>query len=258
MAQAGAGQERPGLVRNVPPQGGMGTADGRSDQIVVHFYRAVVAHMDVWRQRMDATTNWAAATAAAMITFSFSAPVVPHYVLLLALLFQGVFLIMESRRYQVFDLWRQRFRMLNRALIVPALQGSAPDADAAADLERLSRDMGRTVPHLRLLDAIGYRTRRNYAYLFSVTLLAWLLKLEVQPEPAGSAAVLVERAAIAFVPGGLVVLAVFGAIAALLVIAARAPTSDIVDWEATTPGWERWSSRMRSRPARRGEERGAE
>ena len=38
-------------------------ADGPdlSNPVFVHFYRAVVSHMDVWRQRMDATTNWAAA-----------------------------------------------------------------------------------------------------------------------------------------------------------------------------------------------------
>lgn len=71
-----------------------------SEQMLVHFYRAVVAHMDVWRQRMDATTNWAAATAAGMITFAFGTPSSPHFVLLLALVFQGVFLLMESRRYQ--------------------------------------------------------------------------------------------------------------------------------------------------------------
>ena len=47
--------------------------------VLVHFYRAVVSHADVWRQRMDATTNWAAATTAAMVTFAFgnaSAPLI--------------------------------------------------------------------------------------------------------------------------------------------------------------------------------------
>lgn len=40
---------------------------------------------------------------------------------MLALVFQFVFLLMALRRYQTFDLWRRRFRVLNRALIVPAL-----------------------------------------------------------------------------------------------------------------------------------------
>ena len=100
-------------------------ADGPdlSNPVFVHFYRAVVAHMDVWRQRMDATTNWAAATTAAMVTFSFGSVDSPHFVLLLALGFNSVFLLMESRRYQTFDLWRRRFRLLNRYMIAPALTG---------------------------------------------------------------------------------------------------------------------------------------
>jgi uncharacterized membrane protein len=115
------------VVRNVPPAPGM--TDRRSDPVRVHFYRAVVSHMDVWRLRLDATTNRAAVTVTGMITFSFSTLTAPHYVLLLALVFQFVFLPMESRRYQPFDLWRQRFRALNRALIVPALD----DADRRDD-----------------------------------------------------------------------------------------------------------------------------
>jgi uncharacterized membrane protein len=50
----------------------------RNDAVFVHFYRAVVGHMDVWRQRMDATTKWAAATAAGVITFTFSTVTAPH------------------------------------------------------------------------------------------------------------------------------------------------------------------------------------
>lgn len=91
--------------------------------VVVHFYRALVSHMDTWRQRMDATTNWAAATTAGMITFSFGDPATPHFVLLLAFAFNCTFLLMEARRYQIFDLWRRRFRLLNRYFVAPELGG---------------------------------------------------------------------------------------------------------------------------------------
>ncbi|HEX6307242.1 MAG TPA: DUF2270 domain-containing protein [Longimicrobiales bacterium] len=214
-----------------------------TDTVLVHFYRAVVAHMDIWRLRMDATTNWAAVTLAAMITFSFSTLSAPHYVLLLALVFQFVFLLMESRRYQTFDLWRRRFRVLNRAFIVPALDDATPGEAGAADLKLLARDLGRTVPHLSLLHAAGYRVRRNYGYLFGLTLLAWLLKLEVHPAPAGSAAELLRRASIAFVPGWLTLAVVLTTTFALLLLAAHAPTHDIVDWEATSPRWQQWLAR---------------
>lgn len=220
-----------------------GMTDRRSDPVLVHFYRAVVSHMDIWRLRMDATTNWAAVTVAGMITFSFSTIAAPHYVLLLALVFQFVFLLMESRRYQTFDLWRRRFRVLNRALIVPALDETRSPESGAAELQQVARDLGRTVPHLSLLHAAGYRIRRNYGYLFAVTLLAWVLKLEVHPEPAGSAVVLMERAAIAFLPGALVIAVVLLSSFALLMIAVTAPTHDMLDWETTTPRWHKWVKR---------------
>jgi uncharacterized membrane protein len=217
--------------------------DRRSDPVMVHFYRAVVSHMDIWRLRMDATTNWAAVTVAGMITFSFSTITAPHYVLLLALVFQFVFLLMESRRYQTFDLWRRRFRVLNRALIVPALDETRSMESGAAELQQLARDLGRTVPHLSLVNAAGYRIRRNYGYLFGVTLLAWLLKLEVHPESAGSAIVLLRRAAIAFIPGWLVVAVVLVSVCSLVFIAVTAPTGDMLDWEAHRPRWQRWLER---------------
>jgi hypothetical protein len=57
----------------------------------------------------------------------------------------------------------------------------------------------------------------------------------------------------AFIPGPLVFLLVFGGVTVLLVLAFRAPTGDIVDWEATPPRWDRWASRLRGvRPARGG------
>jgi uncharacterized membrane protein len=204
-----------------------------SEQSLAHFYRAVVGHMDVWRQRMDATTNWAAATTAVMLTFSFGSAEVPHFVLLLSAAFQVMFLMMESRRYQIFDLWRRRFRTLNRYFITPVL--SLRDAPEEEDIEEhmhaLSLDLGRTMPHLSLLDAAGYRIRRNYGYLLSLTGLAWLLKLEVHPDPAGSLRELFERAAIGGVAGELVVMAVVVCAGIAVILALRAPNEWIVRWE---------------------------
>lgn len=215
----------------------------RSEAVLVHFYRAVVMHMDVWRQRMDATTNWAAATAAAMITFAFGSAVAPHYVLLLAMLFQAMFLLMEARRYQTFDLWRRRFRMLNRSLIVPSLHGHGLAETEESALQDLARDMGRTVPHLSLSHAAGFRIRRNYGYLFTVTGLAWGMKLEMQPSATTEFAVIVLRARVAFVPGEVVLTAVACCALFAVLLAVRAPTHDIVEWEATEHTWERWRER---------------
>ena len=39
---------------------------------MVHFYRGEVQRSNVWRSRLDATTNWAVITAGATLSFVFS------------------------------------------------------------------------------------------------------------------------------------------------------------------------------------------
>lgn len=224
-------------------------ADGPdlSNPVLVHFYRAIVAHMDVWRQRMDATTNWAAATTAAMVTFSFGSVNSPHFVLLLALGFNSVFLLMESRRYQTFDLWRRRFRLLNRYLVAPVLMGgeAADPAGQRQGLARVAEDLGRMVPHLDLSHAMGFRIRRNYAYLFAVGILAWLLKLEVHPAPAESLEELVRRAAVGVIPGSAVFAGLGVVLAVMLGLALRAPSEQMLNWADIPSPLDRWISRSR-------------
>ncbi|HUF13496.1 MAG TPA: DUF2270 domain-containing protein [Longimicrobiales bacterium] len=220
----------------------------RPDQTLVHFYRAVVAHMDVWRQRMDATTNWAAATGAGMITFAFSTPDTPHFVLLLAIVFQSVFLIMESRRYQTYDLWRRRFRTMNRHMIAPVLRGEDDlDEEGRGRLAELALDLGRTVPHLGVADAIGYRLRRNYGYLLAVTLVAWTLKLETQPEAAPTVAALLERARVGLLPGESVVGGVFLFAVGVVILVLRAPSEQMLGWNEVPAPFLRWNWSGRDR-----------
>jgi len=212
------------------------------DQVFVHFYRALVMHMDVWRQRMDATTNWAVATTAVMLTFTFTSPDAPHFVMLMALAFDGMFLFMESRRYQTFDLWRRRFRTLNHYLIAPTLVGR--DTPSAEEIERhyasIAADLGRTVPHLPIMHAVGYRIRRNYVYLFAIAILAWLLKLEVHPHPAATFAEFVGRAGVGFVTGPFVFAGIVGFVAIAALLAIRAPSEGMIGWSEVPSPLGRW------------------
>ena len=203
-----------------------------SHPVLVHFYRAVVSHADVWRQRMDATTNWAAATTAAMVTFAFGDPRAPHAVLLLTIAFDVIFLLMESRRYQIYDLWRRRFRTLNQYLIAPVLapSGAREPSVIEENLARVATDLGRTVPHLSLIDAVGYRLRRNYAYLLGIVVVAWVAKLELHPVSAGSTATLFDRAAVGGISGTVVAVALGVFVLACLTLAARAPSEQMLNW----------------------------
>ncbi|MBA3558347.1 MAG: DUF2270 domain-containing protein [Gemmatimonadaceae bacterium] len=203
-----------------------------SNAVLVHFYRAVVSHADAWRQRMDATTNWAAATTAGMVTFAFGDPGAPHLLLLLAGGFDVMFLLMESRRYQIYDLWRRRFRTLNQYLIAPVLSPErGPDAAAVAEnLGNIASDLGRTVPHLHFSEAIGYRLRRNYGYLFGAILLAWLAKLEMHPRGARGLAELVDRAGIGTIPGSWIMAGLGVLTLGFVIMGLRAPSEHMIQW----------------------------
>lgn len=214
---------------------------------LVHFYRAVVSHSDVWRQRMDATTNWAAATTAGMVTFAFGNREASHFVLLLALGFDTIFLLMESRRYQIYDLWRRRFRTLNQYLIAPVL--SAEPVDDALVAERLSSvaaDLGTTVPHLRLSDAIGFRLRRNYGYLFGVLLVAWVAKLAMHPTDAAGLSDVIARASLAGLPGAAVVALLASFLGVCIVLGLRASTEEMIRWTDVPSPASRWMARSRT------------
>ena len=51
---------------------------------MVHYYRAEVQRSNVWRQRLDTTTNWAVVATGAAISFALSSPNNHYGVLILS------------------------------------------------------------------------------------------------------------------------------------------------------------------------------
>ena len=199
---------------------------------IVHFYRAIVLHADVWRERLDATTNWAVVTTIGVISFSFSSPDSPHFILLFLISASLLFLFMESRRYQVYDLWRRRIRSINQYIVAPRLARDEAPSDEEIDkgLAALARDLGRAVPHLRFLDAAGYRIRRNYGFIFVFTVASWFLKLYLHPQEPSSTAEFVERAGVGAITGSSVIIIVAILSMFILFLALRAPSEQMVSW----------------------------
>jgi len=170
--------------------------------ILAHYYRAMVGRADIWRMRMDATTNWAIGATAAVISFALGTAATPHFVVYIAVLLTISFLFLEARRLTFYHLWQQRVLLLERGLIRSALQPDGTQTSDAIDLaSALDAHLGKTVPSMPIAKAVARRLRRIYLYLFGVQLLAWVLKLSSQPTPASSFREFISRADVAAIPG---------------------------------------------------------
>jgi uncharacterized membrane protein len=184
------------------PADGMRTSD--LNMAMVHLYRAEVSRSNTWRQRLDMTTNWAVVTTAAAMSLAFSSPenepaVIPIVTLLILL-----FLFIEARRYRYYELWAYRVRLLESNYFAEMLE--KPFRPARESAERLNQHLRYPSFNISLLEALGRRYRRNYAPIFIILSLAWLVKVLVHPTPAGDLATIVERAAIGALSGLVVII----------------------------------------------------
>src|SRR2546423_5289773 len=142
--------------------------------VLMHYYRGEIARMISWRDRLDRTTNWAIGALAAMLSFSLSSVEAHHSVLLFAMLLIQALLFIEARRYRFYHVYRARVRLLEREYFANVF---APDPDrAGASLVALGKDLRAPQFSISLLQATSRRLQRNYAWIFLVVLLAWLVK----------------------------------------------------------------------------------
>jgi uncharacterized membrane protein len=180
---------------------------------MVHFYRGEIQRSNVWRTRLDTTTNWAVITTGATLSFVFSSPDNPHFVIPINTILVAIFLFMEARRYRYYEVWASRVRILETGYFAPMLSKQAiPQNGKWA--EHLSADL--LSPHFTISEweAIGRRLRRNYIWIFVLLALSWTLKVYLHPYPIPSGdpriiEVFLERAAVGLAPGWLVILAGF-------------------------------------------------
>lgn len=146
----------------------------------------MAARADIWRTRMDATTNWAIGATAAVLSFVLGDPDAPASAIAIAALLTLAFLMLEARRLTFYHLWQRRVLLLERVLVGPALSTSeSAEGDARAAMQELrDRHVGRTIPEMPLLKAIARRFRRIYLYLLAVEFAAYVLKqTQVSADP---------------------------------------------------------------------------
>lgn len=171
---------------------------------MVHLFRAEVSRANVWRMRLDTTTNWAVVTTGASISLAFSESAISHIVVLLNLLLVTFFWLIEARRYRYYELWSSRVRLMETdffaAMLVPPFHPSADWAEVLAE--------NLLLPHFPISpwEAMGRRLRRNYMWIYVVVGIAWLGKLWLFPALASDWTELVARAGIGPIHGTWIVL----------------------------------------------------
>ena len=148
--------------------------------VMVHFYRGEVNRSTSWRQRLDATTNWAVLTTAAMLSFTFTAPEHNHVILLLSSPIILAYLSIEARRYRYFEVYRARVRMLEENFLIPVITRQL-ESPMGSWREMVAMDLDLPKYKTTLLEAMGFRLRRNYFLIFGIVLGGWLVKLSIHP-----------------------------------------------------------------------------
>lgn len=159
------------------------TALSRQEYIsaLVHFYRGELARSNVWRTRLDTTTNWSIISVMGLMSFTFSNPAHSHGTIVLGVFITLQFLTLEARRYRFFDVWRNRVRMIEENFYGPIL---------TRDLNSPTVHWGNLVagdlihPRFKItsLQAFRARLKRNYWFLFVILLMAWLIKTHTAPD----------------------------------------------------------------------------
>jgi uncharacterized membrane protein len=170
---------------------------------IAHFYRGEVQRSNTWRTRLDTTTYWAVLTAGATLSFTFSSPLSPHFVIPINSILVTVFLVMEARRYRYYEIWASRVRVIETGYFAQML---APDS-VPRDQEwasHLASDLLTPNFTISVWEAIGRRLRRNYLWIFLLLALSWNLKVYLHPVPADTFELFLQRATVGLVPGWIV------------------------------------------------------
>lgn len=171
---------------------------------MVHLFRAEIQRANVWRQRLDTTTNWAVVATGATLSISFSQPNAHHGVIILNTLLVTWFLFIEARRYRYYELWSYRVRLMETdfyaAMLVPPFHPSPEWA------ENLAENLLTPSFPISMWEAFGRRLRRNYLWIYLILFISWMGKSFLFPEPATTIAEFIERGAIGAIPGYIVIL----------------------------------------------------
>jgi len=167
--------------------------------VMVHFYRGEIHRSTVWRQRLDATTNWAVLTTAGMLSFSFASHEHSHIILLLSNLVILAYMFMEARRFRYFEVYRARVRMLEENFLIPVVTRQL-ESPMVSWREMVAMDLDLPKYKTTMVEALSFRLRRNYLFIYLIILGAWVLKVMMHPQFATSWREVWDRTAVGMFP----------------------------------------------------------
>ena len=173
------------------------------NMVMVHFYRGEVTRANTWRNRLDTTTNWAVVTTGATLSFAFSLPTNPHFVILINTVLVGFFLFMEARRYRYYEIWSGRVRLLETGFFMQMLSPEVIGDDSKW-AQLLVADLQEPRFNISEAEALGRRLRRNYLWMFMLLAASWNLKVYMHPYTSPDFADFLRKADIGIVPGEVV------------------------------------------------------
>lgn len=147
----------------------------RSEYItaLAHFYRAEMYRSMVWRTRLDTTTNWAIISTLAVLTTSLNNPAYATEALMLGMVVNVIFLVIEARRFRFFDVWRARVRMMEENFYGGILRRDQTSIDENWG-SQVADDLLCPRFHLTRIQAFRARLMRNFRFIFSLFLVAWV------------------------------------------------------------------------------------
>lgn len=193
-----------GEFRHVWTYGGYQLEAGNFATAMIHLYRGEVSRANVWRRRLDNTTNWAVIATTAAISFAFAEPNTHHSVIILISIMVTLFLFIEARRYRYYELWSYRVRLIETdfyaAMLIPPFR---PREDWSRNLAESLLDPKFPISGL---EAFGRRLRRNYIWIYLILGLAWFAKLALFPEGVTNMDEFVRHARMGVLPGWVVII----------------------------------------------------
>ena len=161
---------------------------------MVHLFRSEIQRANVWRQRLDTTTNWAVVVTGATLSIAFSQPEIHHAIILLNTLLVMWFLFIEARRYRYYELWSYRVRLMETdffaAMLVPPFH---PSPDWA---ENLAENLLTPSFPISMWEAFGRRLRRNYFWIFLILGASWIAKIWLFPAAPVDLAEFISRSSV--------------------------------------------------------------